>query len=242
MKVIILSGTSCVGKTPLLNALSRVYPEFPFSRPLLYTSRARRPVEEDGRDYYFRSEREIRNLDKNQFAIAKTRHIWQAVDVNQLIALVGTTQVVIYDIYPTLARELVNHPRVRSENKMKWQRIFIQPASFDDIYSVRRAMGGSVSMQEALAAIQVPKLIKRAQNQGIELTRDVMQDISIRAQTAWEEVLLGREYDHVIINHDGEESQNWEKTPPVGEAGKTLKKFYKLATNGDGPSTEARQG
>ncbi|MDZ7724701.1 MAG: hypothetical protein U5R06_18305 [candidate division KSB1 bacterium] len=230
MKIVILSGTSCVGKTPLLNALRRVYPDFHHARPLLYTSRSPRPVEQEGRDYYFRDEAQIRDLDPARYAVAKTRHIRQAVDVEALLNLRETFDYVIYDIYPTLARELMNHQLVKTAHNIVWQRIFIQPASFDDIDSVRTAMG-DVSMAEALTAIQITKLVKRARNQGIELTDQVMQDINIRAQKAWEEVLWGQDYDHILVNHDGEESKHWNETPPEGGAGKTLELFYHLVTN-----------
>ena len=230
MKIVILSGTSCVGKTPLLNAMQRVYPNFRFSRPLLYTSRSPRPGEKDGVDYHFRTEPEIQGLNTDRFAIAKTRQLWQAVDVRELMRMSGDSGIVIFDIYPTLARKLISHQEIaHTDKEIKWLKIFIQPATLQDIDNVRRAMG-DVSRAEALTAIQVTKLVKRARNQGVKLTGAVMQDISIRAQKAWEEVLCGQEYDHVLTNHDGEESPHWNETPPLGEAGETLQHFYKIVS------------
>ncbi len=63
-RLVIFSGPSCVGKSPLAKALERFYPELYNSmKPLvLYNSRAARPGEADGVDYYFRTEQEIEKL------------------------------------------------------------------------------------------------------------------------------------------------------------------------------------
>jgi len=82
-KMILLSGPSCAGKTPLLQALKRTYPGITFGRPILYTSRHPRPHERDGVDYFFRPEAEIRDLDKSRFIVDKTRRLWQAIDLDQ---------------------------------------------------------------------------------------------------------------------------------------------------------------
>ena len=65
-RLLILSGPSCVGKSPLDKALSKFYPELRLSmQPLvLYNDRAARPGESDGVDYYFRSREVIENLKK----------------------------------------------------------------------------------------------------------------------------------------------------------------------------------
>ena len=55
-RLVILSGPSCAGKSPLDKALGRFYPELRAAlQPVtLYNDRAPRPGEVDGVDYHFR--------------------------------------------------------------------------------------------------------------------------------------------------------------------------------------------
>ena len=74
----------------------------------------------------------------------------------------------------------------------------------------------------------LPKHIARMQQQGRLLTPEVMQDLHIRAARAYEEMQMGRSYTYRIVNHDNEDSGNWRYTPPIGEAGLTLKRFVEI--------------
>ncbi len=225
-KIILLSGPSCVGKTPLIESFTKTHPYTKLGRPVLYTSRPPRSIEKDGVDYHFRSEQEIRALPRERFIVGKTRHIWQAVDLDELEALLGEYDLVIYDLHPVLVQKLMKHPRVQ-ELDAAITRIFLQPASLQEIENIHSLLG-DVSMSEAVASIMTPKLVSRAQQQGVELTDEVMRDIEIRAAAAWEEIEMGQSWDHIIINHDGEECANWKETPPRGEAGKTLREFVRI--------------
>jgi guanylate kinase len=66
-RLVILSGPSCVGKSPLVKALAKFYPELQKTlQPLvLYNSRAARPGEIDGVDYHFRSREQVEKLKAN---------------------------------------------------------------------------------------------------------------------------------------------------------------------------------
>lgn len=223
-KMVLLSGPSCVGKTPLLKALTRRHPEIVWGRPVLYTSRAPRPTERDGVDYFFRSQEEIINLPPQRFVVAKTRHIWQAIDLDEQAALFERFSLIIYDVHPALVEKLTAHPRL-ADAPVDIVRVFLQPATLEEIADIQQAM--AASKQEATAAIMTPKLIARAQQQGKALTPKVLLDIHIRAARAWEEILIGASYDHVLINHDGENSPNW-NDPIAGDAAKTLTAFVQL--------------
>ena len=86
-RLVILSGPSCVGKSPMANALSKLYPELSQSlQPLvLYNSRAARPEEIDGIDYYFRSREEIEKFrGKDGFVVMDVRGDLQALDLQEL--------------------------------------------------------------------------------------------------------------------------------------------------------------
>ncbi len=58
-QLVILAGPSCVGKGPLHAALGKFYPEVAarLRKMVLYNSRAPRPGEREGVDYYFRTRR-----------------------------------------------------------------------------------------------------------------------------------------------------------------------------------------
>jgi hypothetical protein len=74
----------------------------------------------------------------------------------------------------------------------------------------------------------LPKLIGRTQQQGKLLTPEVLKDLQVRASMAYEEMKMGEDYAHRIVNHDGEDSNNWRYTPPLGDAGATLRRFVDI--------------
>ena len=72
----ILSGPSSVGQSPLEKALATFYPELRrnLQSTVLYNSRAPRPGEADGKDYYFRTRTEIRQLeDQERYVVMDVR-------------------------------------------------------------------------------------------------------------------------------------------------------------------------
>ena len=83
-RLIILSGPSCVGKSPLIEALRRVHPHISFQMPVMYTSRPPRSIEQEGIDYYFRTEQEIRSFPSDRYIVGKTRTVWQAIDLEEI--------------------------------------------------------------------------------------------------------------------------------------------------------------
>ena len=107
------------------------------------------------------------------------------------------------------------------------QRLFLQPATIEEIGNIKTLLGNA-SWSDDAASIMSPKLISRAQQQGISLNEDALQDIKIRAEAAWEEIEMGQFFEHIIVNHDGEDCANWQQTPPRAEAGKTLREFVRI--------------
>lgn len=226
-KIILLSGPSCAGKTPLIRSLQRSHPEISFGRPVLYTSREPRPNEKEGEDYFFRSAEEIQQLPSGRFVVAPTRHLWQAIDLDQVDLLLQENALVIFDVHPRLVKEFAERDRLRYRSDLALRRVFLQPATLEEIQELT-AKQGYETEQEATAALMTPKLISRAQQHGKPLTRDVLRDIDIRASHAWEEILTGQDYDDIIINHDSEDSPHWHYTPPAGEAGAALQRFVEI--------------
>lgn len=224
-RFIILSGPSCVGKSPLIKALRRVSPKIAFEMPILYTSRSPRSIETEGIDYYFRSEEVIRSFPPNRFIVGQTRTVWQAIDLEEMHKIFARHDLIIFEIYPTLGKLFQDHPLIEQLSAgFELRTVFISPATEDEIISLQINMGFS-SPEKAVAAIMLPKLIGRMQQQGKLLTPEVMEDLQIRAARAYEEIKMGENYTDLIINHDGEDSHNWLYTPPIGEAGATLRRF-----------------
>ena len=60
-RLVILSGPSCVGKSPLYKSLGKFYPELhaKLQKLVLFNSRAPRPGELDGVDYHFRTRAQV---------------------------------------------------------------------------------------------------------------------------------------------------------------------------------------
>lgn len=227
-QLIILSGPSCVGKSPLIKALGRVYPEITFRMPVFYTSRPPRTIEQEGIDYHFRSEAEIRSFPADRFIVARTRTVWQAIDLEEMERLFSGSDRIILEGHPILGSLFLEHPHVkRISTEFEIITVFISPATEEEIRDVQNRMGFA-SPEEATAAIMLPKHIARMQQQGKLLTPELMQDIHIRAGKAYEEIHLGKHYLHRIVNHDGEDSNNWRYTPPIGDAGTILKRFAEI--------------
>jgi len=227
-QLIILSGPSCVGKSPLIKALGRVYPEITFRMPVFYTSRLPRTIEQEGIDYYFRSEAEIRSFPADRFITVKTRTVWQGIDLEEMARLFTGSDRIILEGHPILGSLFLEHPHVqRMSAGFEIITVFISPATEEEIRDVQNRMGFATP-ENATAAIMLPKHITRMQQQGKLLTPDLMQDLHIRADKSYEEIKMGKRYVHRIINHDGEDSNNWRYTPPIGDAGTTLKRFVEI--------------
>jgi guanylate kinase len=227
-RLIIVSGPSCVGKSPLIKALRRMYPKISFHMPILYTSRPARSVEIEGIDYYFRSESAIRSFPPHRFIVGRTRTVWQAIDLEEMQSIFTRHDLIIFEIYPTLGKLFQDHPLIeRLSADFEVRTLFISPATEDEIISLQINMGFPTPT-DAVAAIMLPKLIGRMQQQGKLLTPEVMEDLRIRAARAYEEMKMGENYTDWIINHDGEDSHNWKYTPPIGEAGLTLRRFVDI--------------
>jgi guanylate kinase len=91
-KLVVLSGPSCVGKSPLVKALAQFHPELCKTlQPLvLYNSRSPRPGERDGEAYHFRPREEIEGLrERENFVVMDVRGDLQALDWEELRRVVG---------------------------------------------------------------------------------------------------------------------------------------------------------
>jgi guanylate kinase len=230
-RLIILSGPSCVGKSPLAKALARFYPELQKTlQPLvLYNSREPRPGEADGVDYHFRSREEIENLkEKNHFMVMDVRGDLQALDLKELSASLAKGDV-FFEGNPFIGRALQTSPELAEENRLS---VFMSPLSRDEILFLKSKPNASLS--EIITDVMRRKLLRRTRRQKGELSLGDLQNIDKRASSAYGELQEARYFQFVIANHDGEDSENWDAFYyPLGDARRALLAFVSLLEGKD---------
>ena len=80
-----------------------------------------------------------------------------------------------------------------------------------------------------ISAAGVGLLLRRTRRQKGEISLPDLENIEKRAASAWGELRFAHEFDHVIPNHDGEDSDNWDAFYyPLGDARASLNAFVAL--------------
>jgi guanylate kinase len=226
-RLVILSGPSCVGKSPLAKALARFYPEIwsTFNPLVLYNSRTARPGEKDGIDYHFRSRTEIENLKRKEgFIVMDVREDLHALDLKELLETLDKVNV-FYEGSPYIGKTLLTHPMLTNVNRLS---IFMSPLTRDEIIFLKTAEP-KVSLPEIVTDIMRRKLLRRTRRQKGKPSLKELEDIEIRALSAYYEMQEAYNYQYVISNHDGEDSENWDAFYyPLGDARVSLIKFIAL--------------
>jgi guanylate kinase len=223
-KLIVLSGPSCVGKGPLVNALKRFYHEHAaaLTPVVLYNDRAPRPGEQDGVDYHFRARDEIESLRKRDgFKVMEVRGDLQAVDVSELRQMLEQGHA-FFEGNPFLGTELLD---VQPDATVS---AFLAPLSRDEIVALKASMQQE-GLQKLITDVMRRKLLRRTQrHKGILSLKD-LENIERRAGSAYRELQMAHRFDGVIVNHDGEDSENWDAFyHPIGDARKALIAFVSL--------------
>jgi len=207
-RLVILSGPSCVGKSPLARALGKFYPELRKTlQPLvLYNSRAARPGEIDGADYHFRSREQVENLkEKDHFVVMDVRGDLQALDLQELSVSLTKCDV-FFEGNPFVGRALQTSPDLAEVNRLS---VFMSPLTHDEILFLKTANPG-VSLPEVITDVMRRKLLRRTRRQKSELSLRDLEEIEKRASSAYRELQEAHYFQYVIPNHDGEDSENWD--------------------------------
>ena len=220
-KLIIISGPSCVGKSPLLKSLRANYPALfrNMDSLVLYNSRAPRPGEGEGRDYHFRSEKEVRALGRKPHILAmKVRNDFQAVDIDRLKADLKERSI-LFEGNPFIGEKLITHPAMRAVSKRS---IFISPLTSEEIKAIQKKK--RPSLKTVIFRIMYTKQLRRAARMEKELTPAVIRDLKTRARSAYRELGYAHTFQHIVVNHDGEDSENWSDFGiPLGDARRTMR-------------------
>jgi len=226
-KLVVFSGPSCVGKSPLAKALARFYPELHGQmQPLvLYNSRAARPGETNGVDYNFRSRPEIEKLkEQNRFVVMDVRGDLQALDLTELKENLKKSDV-LFEGNPFVGRVLQTHQALDGINRLS---VFMAPVSKNEIQFLKSAEP-AVSLPDFITDVMRRKLLRRTRKQKGELSLKDLENIEKRAGSAFRELQDAHHFQYVIPNHDGEDSENWDAFYyPLGDARKSLLAFVSL--------------
>ena len=219
-RLVILSGPSGSGKTPLAKALARFFPKLsePLRPVVLYNSRAPRPGEKDGVDYHFRTRSQIEALNEEErFVVMEVRGDLQALDVDDLIGLLNGGYA-FFEGNPEVGRTLQTHPSLADINRLS---LFLSPLSREEILELRDK--SNMVLAELITDVMRRKLLRRTRRQKSELSLKDLENIEVRAGNAYPELQQAWHFDHVIPNHDGEDSEHWEAFYyPLGDARKAL--------------------
>jgi guanylate kinase len=233
-KLIILSGPSCAGKSPLEKALAKLYPETRRSlhKLLLYNDRPPRPGEKHGIDYYFSTTGQLESYRNNpDFIFMNVRGDLQALDLKELISILSESHA-MFEGNPYVAKAIMDHPELKPFPKLS---VFLSPLSEEEILELKEP-SKNTDLPKLLAEIMRRKQIRRKTKQKVEISLNDLEDIERRVKSAYEELSMAWQFDYVIPNHDGEDSDNWEMFYwPLGDARKTLLAFKDLL-NGDVPA------
>jgi guanylate kinase len=236
-RLVILAGPSCVGKSPLEKALSRFYPQLrqKLQSLVLFNSRTPRPGELDGRDYHFRSRQHIANLtDDDRFIVLDVRGDLQALDLEQLDSDLKYGDV-FFEGNPFIGEALQTEPALAGVKRLG---VFMSPLSREEILFLQSQQ--STHLPDLVTDVMRRKLLRRTRRQKGELSMKDLENIEVRASSAWSELKKAHSFQYVIPNHDGEDSENWDAFYyPLGDARLALNAFVALLTGAEASGVEA---
>src|SRR5208337_4302598 len=87
----------------------------------------------------------------------------------------------------------------------------------------------NVLLPEFVADVMRRKLLRRTTRQKQILSARDLEEIEVRAGSAYRELQEAWHFDHVLVNHDGEDSEHWDAFYYlIGEARRALVAFAGL--------------
>jgi guanylate kinase len=226
-RLVILSGPSCVGKSPLDRALARFHPDLHrrLQKVVPFNSRDPHPGERDGVDYHFRPRTQIEALrSQERFAVLDVRDDLQALDLAALTALLERGDA-FFEGNPFVGHLLQTHKALARVRRLS---AFLAPLSKDEILFLKDP-ARNLSLPDLVADVMRRKLLRRTRRQKGELSFKDLENIERRAGSAFRELQEAVHFEWVIPNHDGEDSDNWEAFYyPLGDARRALLAFVDL--------------
>jgi guanylate kinase len=187
-------------------------------------------------DYHFRTRSQIEALKgDNRYALLDVRGDVQALDLEELLSVISRGDA-FFEGNPFVGMTMLIHPRMKDVNRIS---VFLSPLSRDEI-SYLKAPERNVSLKDLVTDIMRRKLLRRTQRQKGELSAKDLENIERRAGSAYSEMQQAWNFDYVIPNHDGEDSEHWDTFYyPLGDARKSLNAFVALL-EGEVPASVER--
>jgi guanylate kinase len=233
-RLVILSGPSCAGKGPLFSALQRLHPDLAgrLKKVVLYNSRAPRPGERDGVDYHFRPRAEIEAMrGDGRFSVMEVRGDVQALELDGLRSDLESGDA-LFEGNPFVGCTLME---AEAAVKGGLSTLFLSPLSREEVEYLGAPHRG-VSLPDFVADVMRRKLLRRTARQRGMLSLKDLEDVERRSGSAYAELKLAHRFQHVIPNHDGEDSENWDAFYyPLGDARRALAAFVGVL-QGSAPS------
>ena len=226
-RLVVLSGPSCVGKSPLDKALGRFHPELKSGLQMLvlHNSREARPGEQDGVDYHFHAREQVESLHGDKrYVVMDVRGDMQALDLQDLDEMLSKGDV-FFEGNPFVGGMLLTHPSLEEVQRLS---VFMSPLSRDEILYLK-APERNVALADFVTDVMRRKLLRRTRKQKGELSAKDLENIETRSGSAYRELTEAWRFQYVIPNHDGEDSDNWDAFYyPLGDARKSLLAFVDL--------------
>jgi guanylate kinase len=221
-RLIILSGPSCVGKSPLTAAVKKYRPEVKFIQATVIKSKESRynkPRPDElaawSNPDCWRTMAEIETLKNNpRFVVDYCHDFAQVIDLDKILN--APTDAVLMESYYTMAQKIVKSDYLAGVDIKK---VFLSPISCKEIPAFD-------DFPTAVKALMMFKQYQRAEFHGRTIDSVWLTDMRQRVDDAINEIRVACNYDYVIVNHDGEGSENWQRHndgvfcgKPIGDAG-----------------------
>lgn len=239
-KLIIITGPSCVGKSPLEKALRSLYPDLGLrlKKLVFYISRNKRPVETDGIDYHFRTRTEINHLaQKQKMVLIEARGDLHGFAIDDLRAILSQSDA-FYEGNTFMADRL--RTLCVSENIPQLS-IFLTPLSMTELKQIHQ----KYTLPDAKKYVfehMLQKQYRRAKKLGIKIDKLVQQNLEHRAGDAYDELAIAYRFDHIIVNHDGEDNPVWDNIDTLsGDALNAVNSVARIISGEEIPSEEIWQ-
>jgi guanylate kinase len=148
----------------------------------------------------------------------------QALDLNELIKILEKSHA-FFEGNPYVAKALLDQSKLASFPKLS---VFLSPLSKEEIMELKDP-SSNIDLPKLLSEIMRRKQLRRKTKQKVEISLNDLEDIERRVKSVYDELRMAWQFDYVIPNHDGEDSDNWEMFYyPLGDARKTLLAFIEL--------------
>jgi len=236
-RFVVISGPSCVGKSPLHKALARFHPDVAgrLLRLCLYNSRPPRPGETDGEDYHFRPREQVEEFrGQDGYLVMDVRGDLQALDLAELEETLEAGDA-LFEGNPYVAEALLDGPLPEGVERLS---VFLSPLSMEELEYLA-APDRNVPLADLVTDVMRRKLLHRTRKQKGALSLPDLEEIERRAGSAYAELRRACRFDYVIPNPDGEDSDNWDAFYyPLGAARRAMLAVADLLDGREPPIAE----